>query len=175
MVRRVLLIAACVVLATAAPAQAHGGAILTVHTDGRGSVWVTATYGDGHPITAGAAVALTATSPAGSRVGPVALQATGDAAGTLRHSGTLAPGTWTVTAEMGAPAIGRCETSVTVAAPDQPATPSQQRCGSPVAAPPPPGDGGSGVRWWLVAVIAVLVAAGAAAVFVMNTRRPARR
>ncbi|MET7418545.1 hypothetical protein [Dactylosporangium sp. NPDC005555] len=48
-------------LGQASPAAAHGGASVTIHSDGRGSVWITAQWQDGHPINEPTPVTLTAT------------------------------------------------------------------------------------------------------------------
>lgn len=112
MIRRLVLTLGAAMLAVAAwasPAFAHGSVVLALHGDGRGSVWVTAVWADGHPITEPIGAVLTATSASGLSVGPVPLQSDG---GALRYGGTLAAGDWTVTAEMGTPAIGRCQTTM---------------------------------------------------------------
>lgn len=100
--------------------MAHAGAVLTVHSDGAGSVWITARWTDGHPVTGPASAILTATA-AGQRVGPAPLRATGDGAGTLTYSGQLPPGQWTVTAEMAMPAVARCDARFDVGAAAAPA------------------------------------------------------
>ncbi|MEV0129501.1 hypothetical protein AB0H83_13725 [Dactylosporangium sp. NPDC050688] len=104
---------AALVLGTAAPAGAHDGVILTLHGDGRGSVWVTATWQDGHPVTEAVGITLLATTADGRREGPAGLKRNGDA---LTYAGTLGEGDWTVVAEMGTPAIGRCQGTLHVAA-----------------------------------------------------------
>jgi hypothetical protein len=153
-----------VVLATAVPASAHAGLVLTVHGDGRGAVWLTAQWDDGHPVTEPVGALLTASTATGKRVGPVPLKQNGTA---LTYQGTLEAGTWTVVAETGTPAIGRCQATLTVAGPGESPQPSEVRCGgsppAPVAAPQPTGTGPwvyvatalgvvavAGVAWYLV-------------------------
>ncbi|BCB90898.1 hypothetical protein [Phytohabitans suffuscus] len=138
---------------------AHAGAVLTVHSDGAGSVWVTASWTDGHPVTRPVSAVLTATA-AGQRVGPAPLRAIGDGAGTLTYSGQLPPGQWTVTAELAMPAVARCDARFDVGAPAVPATVT---CEPPRAAPEP------GTSWTPVVVAAVL--AVLVAVFLIGRRR----
>jgi hypothetical protein len=156
----------------AAPAAAHGAVVLTVHGDGRGAVWVTAVWADGHPITEPVGALLTASAANGQRVGPVALKQQGDR---LAYPGTLAPGAWTVVAEMGEPAIGRCDALVRVADPGGSPQPTELRCGAsaPVAEPPPvpAPSGSSGIPWYLgMGATVVIIAAG---VWGLRGRRPA--
>ncbi|GAB3874435.1 hypothetical protein ACFPIJ_20890 [Dactylosporangium cerinum] len=125
-------IVAGVVFGTAAPAAAHDGVILTLHGDGHGSVWVTATWQDGHPVTEAAGITLLATTADGRRQGPAGLRRNGDA---LTFAGTLDAGDWTVVAEMGTPAIGRCQGVLHVAADG---APQDIVCAPPPAAATPP-------------------------------------
>ena len=144
-----------IMAAWASPADAHGSVVLVLHGDGRGSVWLTATWADGHPITEPVGAVLTATSSAGQTVGPAPLQSKGDA---LAYSGTLAAGDWTVTAEMGTPAIGRCQGTMHVGS----GTPTEIRCAppTPAAAPPPSSSGSSHVIWYVLLAAAAVLAAG---------------
>lgn len=149
---------------------AHAGAVLTVHSDGAGSVWITAKWTDGHPVTGPATAILTATG-AGQRVGPAPLRATGDGAGTLTYSGQLAPGQWTVTAEMAMPAVARCEARIDVGAP---AKATAVTCEPPPEAAPAP----TGSPFpWLAVTLAVLVLTVPVVVLVVarGRRRPAGR
>jgi hypothetical protein len=116
-----------------ARASAHSGATLTIHSDGTGAVWVTAQWQDGHPVTGQIAAALTATPPAGDRVGPVPLRPSADRPGALALDNRLAPGNWSVEVDMASPAIGHCATEVAVAA-ELPARATEVRCGD---SPPP--------------------------------------
>ena len=142
--------------AWASPADAHGSVVLVLHGDGRGSVWLTATWADGHPITDPIGAVLTATSTSGQTVGPAPLQVKGDA---LAYGGTLAAGDWTVTAEMGTPAIGRCQGTMHVGGAASP-VPSEIRC-APPAPPPEPSSGSSHlIRYVGLALVAVVAAAG---------------
>jgi hypothetical protein len=130
---------------------AHAGAVLTVHSDGAGSVWITAKWVDGHPVTGPSTAILTATA-GGQRVGPAPLRATGDGAGTLTYSGQLASGQWTVTAEMAVPAVARCDAQIAV-----PAAPAAVTC----ALPEEPATSATPFPWPAVAlgggVLAVLL------------------
>jgi hypothetical protein len=161
-IRRIVLTLGAAMLAMAAwasPADAHGSVVLVLHGDGRGSVWLTATWADGHPITDPIGAVLTATSTSGQTVGPAPLHAKGDV---LAYGGTLAAGDWTVTAEMGTPAIGRCQGTLHVggAASTARAAPSEIRCAPP--APAPVTSPGSSHVIWYVALAVVAVAAAAA-------------
>jgi hypothetical protein len=108
----VLAAVALVLCGWPSPAAAHRDIVLTVHTDGRGSVWVTAAWIDGHPVTEPVGATLVATSGRGERVGPVPLRQIGDAAGTLIYERTLGAGDWRVVAETGHPSIARCEADI---------------------------------------------------------------
>lgn len=153
------------------PASAHTGVIMTLHGDGRGSVWLTVVWNDNHPITEPIGAVLTANSAAGQRIGPAPLRKNGDA---LTYSGTLPPGEWTVVAEMGTPAIGRCQGVLRVA--ESGASPSEVRCAtsapatatSPSAAAPDSGNG----TWIVIATVAGVTLLLA---FLLYWRRSARK
>jgi hypothetical protein len=161
-----------VVAAWASPAFAHGSVMLTLHGDGRGSVWLTAAWEDGHPITDPIGAVLTATSTAGQSVGPAPLQANGDA---LTYSGTLAAGDWTVTAEMGTPAIGRCQATMHVSATG---SPTETRC-APPAAPSAAATTSSHVGWYVAIAVGAAAAIAGLLLYARRspapTRRPVRR
>jgi len=162
-----------ILLAWPGAASAHGGAVLTVHGDGRGSVWVVAQYQDGHPITEPAGAILTATSTGGQRVGPVALRQLNDGSGTLAYSGTLAAGQWSVVAEMASPVLGRCAAVLRVAGSDASPVPDQVRCGvlgSSSPAPAPTGTPGGAWLWLAAGVGLLLLAATGLAVFARRKR-----
>ncbi|MET7424468.1 hypothetical protein [Dactylosporangium sp. NPDC005555] len=150
------------VLGTASPAAAHDGVILTLHGDGRGSVWVTADWQDGHPVTEAVGITLLATTADGRREGPAGLRRNGTA---LTYAGTLGAGDWTVVAEMGTPAIGRCQ-GVLHVGPD--AAPQDIVCAPPspaAAAPAPPAAPQASYAWvWYVSGV-VLLGSGAAWLF----------
>src|SRR6266545_3828399 len=150
----VCLVVVLVVLSWPKAAGAHSGAVLTIHGDGRGSVWVVAQYQDGHPITEPAGAVLTATSTStGQRIGPVALRQRGDGAGTLAYGGSLPSGEWQVVAELASPVLGRCSATLRVAA-----------AGSPASA---------GALLWLAVGVGVLVlAAGGLALFARRKAGP---
>jgi len=132
MLRRIVVLVVSVAAALAAwpgAAAGHGSASLTIHSDGLGSVWVTATWTDGHPIAVPMAAALSATSRAGTRIGPAPLRSAHDGAGTLTFDQRLTPGEWAIVADLASPAIGHCEASIQVA--DRGSAPpgaSQIRC-----------------------------------------------
>ena len=77
----------------------------------------------------------------------------------MTYSGTLPPGEWTVVADMGTPAIGRCEGVLHVAAGNATPTPDEQT-GAP---PPAPSAQAAPQRspasftwvWYLVGVLGV--------------------
>ncbi|MDQ7904928.1 hypothetical protein RB614_10385 [Phytohabitans sp. ZYX-F-186] len=143
---------------------AHAGAVLTVHSDGAGSVWVTAQWTDGHPVTGPASAILTATA-AGQRVGPAPLRAIGDGAGTLTYSGQLPPGQWTVTAELAMPAVARCDARFEVGAA---AAPAAVACTPPDSAAAP---AGAAVPWPTVALAGAVVAVLVAGLLLARRRR----
>ncbi|MFI5909020.1 hypothetical protein [Dactylosporangium sp. NPDC051541] len=155
--------AACVVatliavLGFANPAAAHGGVVLTLHGDGAGSVWVTAVWEDGHPVTEPIGMTMLATSGTGQRVGPAALKRNGDA---VTYTGTLTPGDWTVVADMGTPAIGRCEGVLHVAAAGATPAPDEKTCAPPPAsaspAPQPSSSSSLSWLWYSLGAIGVL-------------------
>jgi hypothetical protein len=155
-IRRVAAAVTAVALALCwpAPAAAHRDIVLTVHTDGRGSVWVTATWGDGHPVTEPVGAMLVATSATGERVEPVRLRQTGDAKGTLVYENTLGAGDWTVVAETGQPAIARCEAAVRSAEGANTPVPHEVRCASA-----PAGEKSRTSSAIMVAVVAGVVVA----------------
>ncbi|MEU0561595.1 hypothetical protein [Dactylosporangium sp. NPDC006015] len=153
-----LALASGTVLGTAKPAAAHDGVILTLHGDGRGSVWVTATWQDGHPVTEAVGITLLATTADGRREGPAGLRRNGDA---LTFAGTLATGDWTVVAEMGTPAIGRCQGVLHVA---PGGAPQDIVCAPPpAAAAPPPAPAPRTSYTWVWYVLGVAALAGVAA------------
>ncbi|MFG2039215.1 hypothetical protein [Dactylosporangium sp. NPDC048998] len=162
---------AVAVFGFAEDARAHGGVVLTLHGDGRGSVWLTAVWQDGHPVTEPIGMTMLATSSTGQRVGPAPLKRNGDA---LTYSGTLAPGEWTVVADMGTPAIGRCEGIVRVAADGASPAPDETTCAPPPAAVPPAPAAASNpppsFTWVWYVVGAALATAALLAIFF----RPAR-
>lgn len=95
------------------PSYAHDGVRLTLHNDGRGSVWVDTTWQDGHPVDQPVTAVLSAREHGGTTIRPVALN--GSQAGSARYQGTLAKGVWTVTVDVAKPGAGTCTAVVTVA------------------------------------------------------------
>ncbi|WP_433217732.1 hypothetical protein ACQP00_10490 [Dactylosporangium sp. CS-047395] len=168
-----VLAVAVAVFGFAEEADAHAGVVLTLHGDGAGSVWVTAVWQDGHPVTEPIGMTMLATSSAGERVGPAPLKRNGDA---VTYSGTLTPGDWTVVADMGTPAIGRCEGVLHVAAAGATPTPDEKTCTpppAPSAAATAPVESSSSFTWLWYVLGAVVIAGVLAAVFLRPTRAPA--
>ncbi|WP_433614826.1 hypothetical protein ACQP2P_09705 [Dactylosporangium sp. CA-139114] len=149
---------AVAVFGFAGDADAHGGVVLTLHGDGRGSVWVTSVWQDGHPVTEPIGMTMLATSSTGERVGPVPLKRNGDA---VTYSGTLAPGAWTIVADMGTPAIGRCEGVLHVAEAAATATPDEKTCEPPPSSASPAPAPASTSFTWVWYLLGVVVVAGA--------------
>jgi hypothetical protein len=152
-------------------AHAHGSVIVTLHSDGRGSVWADLKWNDGHPVSENIAAAITARSRDGKRVGPVAM-AGYPGEPTIRYEGTLAAGQWTVTVEAAEPATGICSADFAVGAGAQPNTVT---CGGgrTIAAEPTQaaGSGGSssGRTLMFAAIVAgVVVVAGLALLMVRD-------
>jgi len=167
------LAVAVAVLGFAGDADAHAGVVLTLHGDGRGSVWVTAVWQDGHPVTEPIGMTMLATSAKGERVGPAPLKRNGDA---VTYGGTLAPGEWTVVADMGTPAIGRCEAVLRVAEATATPAPDEKTCTPPpVSAPPAPAPPSASFTWvWYL--LGVVVVAGALAwLFFRPAKQPPPR
>jgi hypothetical protein len=159
-----------VITGWAAPASAHDAVILTLHGDGRGSVWLTARWQDGHPMTEPAGVVLTATSQAGQRIGPVGLCRAGTA---LTYPDTLPAGEWAVVADMGTPAIGRCAATLIVASAAP--SPSSHRCeASPEPAAVQAVSTSSQMLWYSLSALSIL-AVGIAALMLVRRRRTAAR
>jgi hypothetical protein len=143
------------------PAYSHAGMALTLHSDGRGSVWADVAWADGHPVGEPVAAAVTGAAADGATIGPVAMAGTPGRA-TVRYEGTLPPGRWTVTVDAAAPAPGICTAEFEVG---PGAAEAVNRCGPPPApapvAAPPAGDGGPPLPV-VVVVAGVLLAGGAA-------------
>ncbi|MEU7875680.1 hypothetical protein [Dactylosporangium sp. NPDC049140] len=155
-----VLAVAVAVFGFAEDADAHGGVVLTLHGDGRGSVWVTSVWQDGHPVTEPIGMTMLATSSTGQRVGPAPLKRNGDA---VTYSGTLAPGEWTVVADMGTPAIGRCEAVLHVAEANATPAPDEKTCTPPPSSAPPAPEKASASYTWVWYLLGVVVVAGALA------------
>jgi hypothetical protein len=160
---------ALLLLATPAPAQAHGGASVTIHSDGRGSVWITARWQDGHPVNEPTTVTLTATGDGSASVAPAVLRQTGDERGTQTYGGTLEPGAWRVAIDLAAPVDGHCQALIQVAPVTATPRPTEVACLIPAtdpsgaAAPPDAPAGGSLTPLWFtlggLAVAAAVIAA----------------
>lgn len=167
-----LLAVVAVVLLWGSPGYAHGGASVTIHADGRGSVWITARWQDGHPINEPTPVTLTA-SGGPSPVPPSTLRQTGDERGTQTFGGTLAPGSWLVSIDLGAPVNGHCQAPLQVADASASPLPAEVAClipatGASAAATPAGPAGGSLTPLWIT--LGGLAVVGAAA-FAVRRRR----
>jgi hypothetical protein len=182
-VRRVAVIAAVLlaVLGLASPAAAHGGASVTIHSDGHGSVWITAQWQDGHPINEPTPVTLTATPAAGGTAAPVpasTLTQTGHQRGTQTWSGVLPPGSWRVAIDLGAPVEGHCQALVPSAAEGAAsAEPVEVACLIPATGATAAGDAaesstGSLAPLWVT--LGILVIAGLIVAEVVRRRRADR-
>ncbi|GAA2361919.1 hypothetical protein [Dactylosporangium salmoneum] len=170
------LVAVAVFLAFAAvPAQAHGGAAVTIHSDGRGSVWITATWQDGHPINEPTQVTMTATGPSSATVAPAVLHQTGDERGTQTYGGTLdPPGAWQVSIDLGAPVAGHCQALIQVAQPAATPLPAEVACLIPATAPSAAASsdsgGGSLTPLWLTLSALAVAALGGGVVWSRRRR-----
>jgi hypothetical protein len=162
----VLAAVVLLLLTTAGPAQAHGGASVTIHSDGHGSVWITAQWQDGHAISEPTVVTLTAASSATS-VAPSVLRQTGDERGTQTYGGTLDPGAWRVAIDLGPPVNGHCQALIQAVAPSATAQPTEVACLIPATAPSgaapasssAPGGGSLTPLWVTLGALAVAGAA----------------
>jgi hypothetical protein len=168
---------AVILLGWSSAASAHRGIVLTVHTDGRGSVWVTVAWDDGHPVTERIGATVTLTSTRGERVGPAPLRQRGDAAGVLTYEGTLGVGEWRVVAETGSPSIARCQADIRVAGAAGQPVPSEVRC-TPTPAPSTATastTGNSSARWFVVITVFGFVLIGTTLTYgLIRSRRPRR-
>jgi hypothetical protein len=163
-----MLAVGLVVCGWPSPASAHRDIVLTVHTDGHGSVWVTAAWVDGHPVTERVGATLVATSASGERVGPVPLRQIGDSAGTLVYERPLGAGRWRVVAETGHPSIARCEADIRSTDGTARPEPGEVRC-APVAAPAAEPGGTSSTLFVMLG--GVLAAAALACAVQARSRR----
>jgi hypothetical protein len=152
-VQRFVMVAAVLLaaLSLASPAAAHGGASVTIHSDGRGSVWITAQWQDGHPINEPTPVTLTATPATGgsAAIAGEKLTQTGDERGTQTWSGVLPPGSWRVAIDLGAPVEGHCQALVPALAAAGTGTPQpvEVACLIPATAATAPAGGEPASSW----------------------------
>ncbi|BCJ77138.1 hypothetical protein CS0771_66820 [Catellatospora sp. IY07-71] len=166
--------AAALLLVPARPAAAHDGVLPTLHHDGRGTVWLTLAWADGHPISEPAVALLSGQSTQGGSVAATALRPLPHDPATLPLPGALAPGDWSLTVDVAAPGVGYCAVSFRVAADGVPQTIA---CAVPetAAAPAaPPGEGRSSAMPLVAGVVAVLAVA-ALTWPLLRRRRPPRR
>lgn len=166
--------AAALLLAPARPAAAHDGVLPTVHHDGRGTVWITLAWADGHPISEPATALLSGHSTQGGSVAATALRPLPHDPATLPLPGTLAPGDWTLTVDVAAPGVGYCAVSLRVARDGVPRT---MPCALPetAAATQAPPAAGRPTALPLIAGVLVALAVGALTWPLSRRRRPRRR
>ena len=188
LVRLVVVFAAVLLaaLSQASPAAAHGGASVTIHSDGRGSVWITAQWQDGHPINEPTPVTLTAAPAAGgstqggsAAIAGERLTQTGDERGTQTWSGVLPPGSWRVAIDLGAPVEGHCQALVPAVTGEGSGTPQPVEVACLIPATAPTGD--ATAPSWSAAGLAplwvtlgVLLIAGLVTAEVIRRRRQRR-
>ncbi|MER7006452.1 hypothetical protein ABT297_25905 [Dactylosporangium sp. NPDC000555] len=167
-----LIATVVLLLLVGTPAEAHGGASVTIHSDGHGSVWITAQWQDGHPITEPTAVTMTASADGAASLAPSVLRQTGDGRGTQTYSGTLDPGAWRVAIDLAAPVNGHCQALIQVASAAATPQPTEVACLIPAsvpsaaAAPPASPAGGSLTPLWFTLGGLAVAAAVTAAVLV---------
>ncbi|MDG4824366.1 hypothetical protein O7635_21150 [Asanoa sp. WMMD1127] len=168
-----LLAAVLVLLAWPSPAAAHGGAKITVNTDGRGSVWVNVTYEDGHPAEGYVDATFSAKEADGTAVAP-AKMVQSSAPGTLVYMSTLPAGKWDVTVEFGPPIARTCTAAFDAGTSNNT---QQSNCDAPTplaaSAPAGEGDGGGNSTAWLLIGIAALGGIGCAVLALMLRNRRA--
>ncbi|WP_155371476.1 hypothetical protein [Catellatospora vulcania] len=159
-----------IVLGIAAAAHAHRGVLPTLHHDGRGTVWLTLAWDDGHPVTEPGLAMMSASSAGGASVPVTALRPLAHDPATLPLPGALAAGDWTVIVDVAAPGVGYCSVRLQVAADGVPQTIA---CATPTAAttaapadPPAPGQ-----LHWLIGAIAALAALAVGGFGVLRSRR----
>ena len=112
-----VLVAGALVLGSALPAAAHGGAIhLELAADGAGGVSIVPTYErDGHPVEEIVNPVLTATSASGKKVGPVHLVSSAEGIGLwVTENPVLEEGLWTVTVSISEPSVATVTTEMEV-------------------------------------------------------------
>ncbi|MGI5237339.1 hypothetical protein [Dactylosporangium sp. CA-139066] len=173
-----VIAAVVLLLLVATPAQAHGGASVTIHSDGRGSVWTTAQWQDGHAISEPMQVTMTASGDGGASAAPAVLRQTGDERGTQTYGGTLDPGSWRVSIDLGAPVNGHCQALIQVAASTATPQPTEVACLIPATAPsgaaaPADSSGGSLTPLWVTLGVLAVVGAVAGAGLARRRGRPA--
>ncbi|UQW99710.1 hypothetical protein [Streptomyces sp. RerS4] len=189
-----LVQALALAVATAGSAHAHGDTLKVVITGQReGRVTADVIWeNDGDPVEEAVAATVNAVSADGGRtVGPVRLVRDGDRPGGWRAAEPLPPGAWTVTVDVGFPALGHASGEVSVPVVDPAPTasavgsPPASPVASPAATPPsspapsapsastaPAGGSGGNAGWWTTAGVAAIALLGAAAgVFLRRSRR----
>ncbi|MEV5239508.1 hypothetical protein AB0K89_10400 [Streptomyces cinnamoneus] len=189
------LIAALTVLATAAPAAAHGDTIHFTVTGDRpdGHVRAVAAWdNDDDPVDEPVAGTLTAQDPNGVTRGPWQLVRVEGAKATYTTRETLTPGTWKITVHCGFPDLGHGEATVNVPAlaqgtpaPTTTTSPSPERSPSPPAprtgaaaaadATESADEGGVSTTAKVVTIAAAAAATATAAALILRSRRNRRR
>jgi hypothetical protein len=150
----------------AAPAAAHGGAVvLELAGDGATGVTVRATYKkDGHPVEDRVLrLVLKATGEGGRAVGPVQLSPANEGHGFYASGAVFTPGRWTAVVTSPEPNAGTAQATIQARSP--------QSAPPPAAAPDESGAGAGGAwRWWLVGGALLL---GAVLALALGARRRA--
>lgn len=159
-------------LGPAAPAMAHRGVLPTLHHDGRGSVWVTLAWDDGHPVDQPGLAMLSASSDTGATVPVTTLRPLPHDPATLPLPGALAAGEWTVTIDVAAPGVGYCSARVRVSEDGVPQTVSCAPATDPATATTTAAPAAAGLPF---ALLAALAAAAAVGYGLLRSRRPTRR
>ncbi|MEV4416860.1 hypothetical protein [Catellatospora sp. NPDC049609] len=172
-----LAVAVPLVFATARPAAAHDGVVPTLHSDGRGSVWLTLAWTDGHPIKEPALALLSGHSAQGGSVAATALRPLPHDPATLPLPGALAAGDWTLTVDVATPGVGYCAAELHVAADGVPQTIA---CATPPTAAAAPAAPDAEPAPAVIATVAVgttaaLALAGVGLHRALRLRRPTRR
>ncbi|MEV1290170.1 hypothetical protein [Micromonospora sp. NPDC049679] len=153
------------------PGYAHDGLRVTIHQDGRGSVWVDVAWQDGHPVTGPIGATFSAREFGGTTVAATDMHPV-PTKGSMAYAGTLPAGNWTVSVDVTAPGRGSCAAVLAVG----PAAPPESVSCDAGPAPAVLGAGGTERtrdRWLMVtaAAVGLVVAAGVAATLVRRRRR----
>jgi hypothetical protein len=157
-------IGAAFLAGTASPAVAHEGVQLTIHSDGTGTVWVTAAWADGHPVTEQTTALFNATSTTGEKAGPTGMRRPkGVERGMLQYPDQLRAGEWTVVVEMSSPALARCQAVVKVAAAGEAPVVTEVPCAVASSSPSDAAAPRSVPAIWYVGITALLVGVTVAA------------